>query len=97
MFIKLLTIFSVLASLASAASLDDRRKKIVQVIDEELAEAKRLSEQVKAKNPDLLLRMSELCLEKARLWRESENEDYLAIPVEQINGFFVLAKAITKS
>ncbi len=52
-------------------------------MDEELSEVSRLSRQQDYKNPDTLLRVSELNLEKARLFREVENEQYLSIPVEQ--------------
>ncbi len=52
-------------------------------MDEELSEVSRLSRQQDFKNPDTLLRVSELNLEKARLFREVENEQYLSIPVEQ--------------
>lgn len=68
---------------ALALSLDQRRKRIVSIIDEELSEIKRLSSQVKGQNPDYLLRMAELNLEKARLWRESENETYLELSDER--------------
>jgi tetratricopeptide (TPR) repeat protein len=63
-----------------AISLDDRRKKIVSIIDEELSEVSRLSKQTGNRNPDHLLRMAELYLEKARLWREKENQDFIALP-----------------
>jgi hypothetical protein len=57
---------------AFALSLDERRKQIIEIIDEELDEITRLSREVRGKNPDYLLRMAELNLEKARLWREKE-------------------------
>lgn len=63
-------------------SLDDRRKKILDIIDEELSEVSRLNRQQDNKSPDTLLRVSELNLEKARLWREAENEQFLSIPPE---------------
>jgi tetratricopeptide (TPR) repeat protein len=65
---------------AFAVGLDDRRKKIVGIIDEELSEVSRLSKQTGSRNPDHLLRMAELNLEKARLWREKENQVYIALP-----------------
>ena len=64
----------------SAISLDKRRKKIISIINEELSEVQRLSSQVRGRNPDHLLRMAELNLEKARLWREKENQSYIALP-----------------
>ncbi len=68
---------------AQKLSLDERRTKIISIVDEELAEVSRLAKQQSYKDPNILLRMSELNLEKARLWREVENEKYLAIPAEK--------------
>ena len=83
--LKFLLLFLILAEavLAAKLTLDDRRKKILSIVDEELSEVSRLSRQQDFKNPDTLLRVSELNLEKARLYREVENEQYLSIPVEQ--------------
>ena len=68
---------------AEKLTLDARRKKIIGIVDEELAEVSRLARQQDFKSPDTLLRVAELNLEKARLWREQENERYLAIPPEE--------------
>jgi hypothetical protein len=68
---------------AQKLSLDQRRTKIISIVDEELAEVSRLAKQQSYKDPNVLLRMSELNLEKARLWREQENEKYLSIPPEK--------------
>lgn len=73
-------LFSFYAATASALSLDERRQRIVSIIDEELSEIERLSSQVNGSNPDHLLRMAELNLEKARLWREKENQEFLDLP-----------------
>jgi tetratricopeptide (TPR) repeat protein len=83
--LKVFLLFILFANtvLAAKLTLDDRRKKILAIVDEELSEVSRLSRQQNYKNPDTLLRVSELNLEKARLYREVENEQYLAIPVEQ--------------
>lgn len=78
-----LSVLFVNAVWGAKLSLDDRRKKILSIVDEELSEVSRLAKQQDYKSPDTLLRMSELNLEKARLWREAENEQYLAIPVEE--------------
>lgn len=78
-----LTLFIVEAALAAKPALDDRRKKILAIVDEELSEVSRLAKQQNYKSPDTLLRLSELNLEKGRLYRESENEQYLAIPPEE--------------
>lgn len=66
-----------------ALSLDERRERIISIIDEELSEINRLSSQVKGANPDYLLRMAELNLEKARLWREKENQDFMSFSAEK--------------
>lgn len=68
------------SAFAQKLSLDQRRQKILEIVDEELAEVTRLAKQQDYKAPDTLLRVSELNLEKARLWREAENEKYLSIP-----------------
>lgn len=68
---------------AAKLTIDERRKKIISIVDEELSEVSRLAKQQDYKSPDTLLRMSELNLEKARLWREAENEQYLALPPEK--------------
>lgn len=83
--LKFLLLFILLfeAAFAARLTLDDRRKKILSIVDEELAEVSRLAKQQEYKSPDTLFRMAELNLEKARLYREAENEQYLAIPVEQ--------------
>ncbi len=67
-------------------TLDERRKKILSIVDEELGEVARLAKQQDYKYPDTLLRLSELNLEKARLYREAENEQYLSIPPEERRG-----------
>lgn len=71
------------AVFAQRISVDERRKRILNIVEEELSEASRLAKQQEYKAPDTLLRMSELYLEKARLWREMENEQYLSIPPEK--------------
>lgn len=61
-----------------ALSLDERRQKIITIIDEELNEVERLNKQTGNRNPDHLFRMAELNFEKGRLWRDKENEIYLS-------------------
>jgi tetratricopeptide (TPR) repeat protein len=68
---------------AQKLSLDERRSKIIGIIDEELSEVSRLARQQDYRDPNILMRMSELNLEKARLWRETENEKYLSIEPEK--------------
>lgn len=69
--------------MAARLTIDDRRRKIIAIVDQELAEVSRLAKQQNYKSPDTLFRVAELNLEKARLYREMENEQYLAIPVEE--------------
>lgn len=78
----LVSLLLVQAAFAAKLSLDDRRQKILGIIDEELTEVTRLARQQDNKVPDTLLRVSELYLEKARLWREAENEQFLSISPE---------------
>jgi hypothetical protein len=79
----LILVFILEAAFAARLSLDERRKKILAIVDEELAEVTRLGVQQNHKSPDTLLRVAELNLEKARIYREVENEHYLALPVEE--------------
>lgn len=71
------------SAFAEKPSLDARRKEILSIIDEELKEVSRLASQQNYANPDTILRVAELNMEKARLWRETENEQYLAIEPEK--------------
>lgn len=77
------SIFILGSAFAQKLTLDERRSKIISIVDEELAEVSRLARQQDYKDPNILLRMSELNLEKARLWREQENEKFLSIPPEK--------------
>lgn len=79
----LLSIFVLQGALAQKIPMDERRKKILSIVEEELSEVSRLARQQDYRVPDTVLRMSELNLEKARLWREIENERYLAVPPEE--------------
>jgi tetratricopeptide (TPR) repeat protein len=80
-----LILFTVLLNTAFAQSANDRRQKILEIINEELSEVERLNATQKG-NPDNLLRMAELNLEKARLIKEKENDEYLAIPANKRAG-----------
>jgi len=68
---------------AQKLTMDERRRGILAIVEEELSEVSRLAKQQDYRSPDTLLRLSELNLEKARLWREVENEKYLSIPPEE--------------
>lgn len=74
-------IFLLLFDLGFSLDLDSRREKIIEIIDEELNEVERLSK--RSLRPDYLLRMAELNLEKARLYREKENQNFLAVPTSK--------------
>jgi len=77
------SIFFISSVFGEQLSMDERRKKILSIVDEELTEVSRLAKQQNYGSPDTLLRLSELNLEKARLWREVENERYLSIAPEE--------------
>ena len=81
--LKILFTFTILVNIAFAQKLDDRRKQILAIVEDELDEVTKLAKQEDFRSPDTLLRISELNLEKARLWRETENEQYLALPAEE--------------
>lgn len=65
---------------AQKMTMDQRRKQILSIVDDEIKEVTRLAKQESFGNPDTLLRISELNLEKGRLFRENENEQFLSIP-----------------
>jgi len=76
--------FSLILSVSLwATNLDQRRSKLLAIIEEELSEVERLAKQQNERQPDTLLRLSELHLEKARLWREAENEKFLSVEPEK--------------
>ncbi len=62
-----------------AQNTDNRRESLMKIIDEEVKELNRLSRQNKKYNPELQFRKAEVTLEKGRLIKEGENEDYLNI------------------
>ncbi len=70
------------AAFSQKLSMDERRKQIISIVDDEISEVTRIAKQENFGNPDTLLRISELNLEKGRLWRETENEKYLAVPLD---------------
>ncbi|MGK0367099.1 MAG: hypothetical protein ACI9QD_000233, partial [Thermoproteota archaeon] len=79
-------LFILCTNAIAAMTLDERRQKITNLIDQQIREAKQLAYKTDKKNPDHLLRISELFLEKAKLWKEKENEVYLAIPAKKRAG-----------
>lgn len=70
-------------TVAIANDIEGRRDDILKIIDEELSEVNRLSTRGGEKDPDLLLRIAELYLEKARLYRERENINYLKLAIDK--------------
>jgi tetratricopeptide (TPR) repeat protein len=58
-------------------------KNILEIVNEELTEVLRLSKQMQHKNPELTLRLAELTLEKARLTKQIEFNEYIALTPEQ--------------
>jgi hypothetical protein len=77
--IKILTILIFVATVLVEVRSDDRRDLLVGIINEELSEMSRLSKQINHNDPNLLLRLAELNLEKARLLKENENDKYLKL------------------
>jgi tetratricopeptide (TPR) repeat protein len=65
------------------ADVEQRRVELIKVLDEELREVTRLNKQVGAKRPDLMLRMAQVLLEKARLLKDQENQKFLETPSAQ--------------
>lgn len=62
---------------------DDRRVKIINIINKELIEVDKISKQYGGNNPSLYLKKAELYLEKGRLEREIENQRYLGVPAQK--------------
>jgi hypothetical protein len=79
--LKLFLVVCVFQSVTFAA-LSGKRRQIVNVIDMELKELSRLSKVSGNKDPEMLLRIAELYLEKGRILREQENEDFFKLPVK---------------
>jgi tetratricopeptide (TPR) repeat protein len=65
------------------ADVEQRRIELIKVLDEELREVTRLNKQIGAQRPDLMLRMAQVLLEKARLLKDQENQKYLETPSAQ--------------
>ncbi len=61
------------------ADVEQRRAELIKVLDDELREVTRLNKQIGAQRPDLMLRMAQVLLEKARLLKDQENQKYLEI------------------
>ncbi|OUR98927.1 hypothetical protein A9Q84_05815 [Halobacteriovorax marinus] len=84
---KLLLLFVLLlGSVQLSADSTSRRNELIGVIDQELREVTRLNKQTRTSKPDLLLRMAELMLEKARLLKELENASYISLSAKKRQG-----------
>jgi tetratricopeptide (TPR) repeat protein len=59
------------------ADVEQRRAELIKVLDDELREVTRLNKQLGAQRPDLMLRMAQVLLEKARLLKDRENQKFL--------------------
>lgn len=77
---KILFLIFILFITPIYSNVEQRRAELVNVIDEELKEVARLNKQVGASRPDLMLRMGQVLLEKARLLKDRENQKYLELP-----------------
>ncbi len=62
------------------ADVEQRRAELIKVLDEELREVVRLNKQIGAQRPDLMLRMAQVLLEKARLIKDQETQKVLDTP-----------------
>ncbi len=80
---KFLQLIVILILCSSVTAADDRNSKIISVIDMELSELSRMSRVSKNQDPELLLRIAELYLEKARVIRDSENQSFFSKTVEE--------------
>lgn len=67
------------SSKAFSNDANTARDKLMMIIDEELKEIDRLNRQSRSFNPELQFRKAEIILEKGRLIKERENDDYLNI------------------
>lgn len=67
----------------AVSDIDKRRDALLTVINEEFKEVTRLNKQLKNSNPDLLLRLAQVLLEKGRILRDAENQKYLEIPATE--------------
>ncbi|WP_164848438.1 tetratricopeptide repeat protein [Halobacteriovorax sp. HLS] len=81
--VKLLIIVSLCTTFSTSADSSARRNELISVIDLEFKEVTRLNKQMRNSNPELLLRMAELLLEKARLVKELENDKFMSLSSEQ--------------
>ncbi|MBL6990027.1 MAG: tetratricopeptide repeat protein [Bacteriovoracaceae bacterium] len=77
--LPVLLAFFIFYAISSSANEFNRKQELLNVIDEELTEVLRLNKQVRGRRPKLLLRVTELMLEKARIIKEIESDKYLTL------------------
>ncbi len=79
LIVFMLGLFLVSAFARAATPADTRRNELGQIVDEELKEIIRLNKAKRGSDPQLLLRMGELYLEKARITKENEMAKFMEI------------------
>ncbi|MFI5390698.1 MAG: tetratricopeptide repeat protein [Bacteriovoracales bacterium] len=62
---------------------EDRRNKVLRIIDSEIAEITRVVKATRGSNPTFVLRLAELYYEQAKLIREREIESYMKLSEDQ--------------
>lgn len=76
---KILILF-ILFSVSAFGDLEEKRNKILRLIDSEIDEITRIVKQTKGSQPTFVLRLAELYFEQARLVRERETEAFMKLP-----------------
>ncbi|MFI5391685.1 MAG: tetratricopeptide repeat protein, partial [Bacteriovoracales bacterium] len=80
---KKVLFFIIIFSVTSFADVEERRDKILKLIDSEVQEISRLVKQTRGSNPNFILRLSELYFEQARLLHERELDRFKNLSSEQ--------------
>ncbi len=96
--IRALLIFIIIIPIAFA-DVEDRRNKVLGIIDSEIAEISRVVRATNGRNPTFLLRLAELYFEQARLIRERETNTFMKLSDEERKNsnkesFFIQSKAL---
>lgn len=81
--ILILLLLSLFCFNSFSMSRVERRNQIIRLIDQELHEVNRLTRATGNRNPEHLLRMAELLLEKARHLKDAENDRFLRMDPEK--------------
>ncbi len=77
---RLLIIF--LICFTTLANNSARRKQLISIIDNQINELSRLARVSGGNNPVTLLRIAEAYLEKGRILRDQENDDFFKLPIK---------------